>query len=136
MAGVGPLGCIPNQLASGAAPPGKCVSAVNDMVLKFNSRLDKLADQLNSNHPDAKFVYGDTYAASMDMTANGSTYGFKVVDEGCCGIGRNRGQVSCLPLLPPCTNRDEYVFWDAFHPTQAANKILAAEAYKIILSKF
>jgi len=26
-------------------------------------------------------------------------------------------------------NRDEYVFWDAFHPTQAMNKIIAERAY-------
>jgi hypothetical protein len=55
--------------------------------------------------------------------------GFSVVDKGCCGIGRNQGQITCLPLSVPCLNRDKYVFWDAFHPTQAANQIIARRAY-------
>ncbi|GAB2277243.1 hypothetical protein Dimus_011950 [Dionaea muscipula] len=75
MASIGPLGCIPNQLASGASPPGKCVTAVNNMVLMFNTRLATLVDQLNSNHPDAKFVYGNSYDASMDILINASSYG-------------------------------------------------------------
>ncbi|RWR91202.1 GDSL esterase/lipase-like protein [Cinnamomum micranthum f. kanehirae] len=27
--------------------------------------------------------------------------GFQVTNEGCCGIGRNKGQVTCLPLSIP-----------------------------------
>lgn len=55
--------------------------------------------------------------------------GFRVRDTACCGIGRNQGQITCTPLLPPCNQRDQYVFWDAFHPTQAANAVLAQRAY-------
>lgn len=55
--------------------------------------------------------------------------GFKVIDTACCGIGRNQGQITCLPFAMPCANRNEYVFWDAFHPTEAANAILAWRAY-------
>lgn len=29
----------------------------------------------------------------------------------------------------PCSNRDQYVFWDPFHPTQAVNKIMASKAF-------
>lgn len=55
--------------------------------------------------------------------------GFSVIDRGCCGIGRNRGQITCLPFQTPCPNRDRYVFWDAFHPTAAVNIILARKAF-------
>ncbi|KAB2002425.1 hypothetical protein E1A91_D11G067600v1 [Gossypium mustelinum] len=130
LAAIGPLGCIPNQLAKGFAPPGKCVSAVNDMVEIFNRRLKNLVDQLNhGNYTEAIFVYGNTYGAFNDILGNPATYGFKVVDKGCCGVGRNKGQITCLPFSIPCTNRDEYVFWDAYHPTQAFNKIIAQKAY-------
>ncbi|GMH07660.1 hypothetical protein Nepgr_009500 [Nepenthes gracilis] len=130
LAGIGPLGCIPNQRASGAAPPGKCVSLVNDMVVMFNSRLRSLVDQLNSNHSDAVFLFGNSYDACMDILNNAAHYGFSVVDRGCCGLGRNQGQITCLPLSVPCEKRDDFVFWDAFHPTQAVNQILALRAYK------
>ncbi|KAF8412021.1 hypothetical protein HHK36_004580 [Tetracentron sinense] len=129
LAGVGPLGCIPNQLATGLAPPGKCVSYVNDIVGMFNVRLRSLVDQLNANHPGAIFVYGNTYGAFADILNNPTTYGFNVTDRGCCGLGRNQGEITCLPLSIPCPNRNQYVFWDAFHPTQAVNAIIAQRAY-------
>lgn len=52
-----------------------------------------------------------------------------MVDEGCCGVGRNNGQITCLPLQMPCDERGKYLFWDAFHPTEAANIVLAKKAY-------
>ncbi|KAL0314085.1 UNVERIFIED_CONTAM: GDSL esterase/lipase [Sesamum angustifolium] len=55
--------------------------------------------------------------------------GFEVVDEGCCGVGKNNGQITCLPLQTPCDDRQKYLFWDAFHPTEAANILLAKKAY-------
>lgn len=54
--------------------------------------------------------------------------GFRVVDRACCGIGRNQAEITCLPLATPCANRSEYVFWDAFHPSEAVNAILAQRA--------
>ncbi|VAH79288.1 unnamed protein product [Triticum turgidum subsp. durum] len=52
-----------------------------------------------------------------------------VLDKGCCGVGRNNGQVTCLPFQTPCANRNEYLFWDAFHPTEAANILVGRRAY-------
>lgn len=60
--------------------------------------------------------------------------GFGVINRGCCGIGRNRGQITCLPFQTPCQNRQEYVFWDAFHPTAAVNIIMGREAVRGNLS--
>lgn len=55
--------------------------------------------------------------------------GFDVIDKGCCGVGRNNGQITCLPLQTPCEDRTKYLFWDAFHPTEVANVINAKKAY-------
>ncbi|CAN1178696.1 GDSL esterase/lipase At1g71250 [Linum perenne] len=128
IAGVGPLGCIPNQRASGQSPADRCVDYVNQMLGSFNEGLHSLVDQLN-RQPGAMYAYGNTYAAVGDILNNPATYGFNVVDRGCCGIGRNQGQITCLPYAVPCTNRNGYVFWDAFHPTQAVNSILARRAF-------
>jgi len=129
LTGLGPLGCIPNQRASGLAPAGRCVDQVNQMLGSYNVGLRTLVQQLNANHPGAMFVYGNTYAAIGDILNNPGTCGFTVVDRGCCGLGRNRGQITCLPFVFPCSDRDEHVFWDAFHPTQAVNLILAQRAF-------
>ncbi|KAI3777355.1 hypothetical protein L1987_47155 [Smallanthus sonchifolius] len=128
--GVGPLGCIPNQLATGQAPPGRCLDSVNQMLGPFNEGLKRLVGQFNGgSHPGATFVYGNTYGVFGDILNNPARYGFVVRDRACCGVGRNQGQITCLPLATPCFNRDQYVFWDAFHPTQAANGVLAQRAY-------
>lgn len=74
LAGVGPLGCIPNQRASGQAPPDRCVDYVNQILGTFNEGLKSLTDQLNKR-PGAIFVYGNTYAAVGDILNNPSTYG-------------------------------------------------------------
>ncbi|CAN1336157.1 GDSL esterase/lipase At1g71250 [Linum perenne] len=116
IAGVGPLGCIPNQRASGQSPADRCVDYVNQMLGSFNEGLHSLVDQLN-RQPGAMYAYGNTYAAVGDILNNPAR--FNVVDRGCCGIGRNQA----------CTNRNGYVFWDAFHPTQAVNSILARRAF-------
>ncbi|XP_038876998.1 GDSL esterase/lipase At1g71250 [Benincasa hispida] len=130
VAGVGPLGCIPNQRATGVAIPGRCVDSVNEMLGAFNEGLRSLVIQLNSQHPDSTFVYTNIYGIFGDILNNPETYGFRVVDTACCGVGLNRGQITCLPLQFPCLNRKEYVFWDAFHPTEAASAILAGRAFR------
>lgn len=55
--------------------------------------------------------------------------GFTIANTGCCGVGRNNGQYTCLPFQTPCENRDKYIFWDAYHPTEAFNLIFARRCY-------
>lgn len=55
--------------------------------------------------------------------------GFKNPTDGCCGVGKYKGQLTCLPGQTACPNRDEYIFWDAYHPTEATNRIIAKRAF-------
>ncbi|KAL1542732.1 GDSL esterase/lipase-like protein [Salvia divinorum] len=127
LAGLGPLGCIPNQRASGQAPQGRCLDYVNQIVGPFNEGLRALVGALNNGSlPGSMFVYGNSYTAMGDVLNNPGRFGFRVVDRGCCGIGQ---QITCLPWMPPCFDRTQFVFWDAFHPTQAVDAILARRAY-------
>ncbi|XP_050253047.1 GDSL esterase/lipase At1g71250 [Quercus robur] len=130
LTGVGPLGCIPYERASGQAQPGRCVDYVNQILGNFNEGLRSLVTQLNTNHPGAMFLYGNTYAAFGDIINSPATYGFSVADKACCGIGGSYlGQITCLPFQMPCLNRSQYVFWDAFHPGEVANANLAWRAF-------
>ncbi|KAF3321709.1 GDSL esterase/lipase [Carex littledalei] len=104
LAGVGPLGCIPNQRASSTGPTDQCVDQVNQMVGYFNRGLRSLVKQLNTDNPGSVYPNPTKY-------------------------GRNHGQIICLPFAIPCIERDEYIFWDVFHPTEAVNMILAKRAY-------
>lgn len=52
--------------------------------------------------------------------------GFIYKDVACCGIpvGRYHGLTPCLPNVPYCPDRRDYVFWDPYHPSDAANVII------------
>ncbi|XP_057738302.1 GDSL esterase/lipase At1g29670-like [Arachis stenosperma] len=127
--GVGQIGCSPNELAQNSPDGTTCVEKINSANQIFNNGLKSLVDQLNNQLPDARFTYINTYGVFQDIISNPASYGFRVTNAGCCGIGRNNGQITCLPLQPACRNRREYVFWDAFHPTDAANTVIGRRAY-------
>ncbi|CAM8878507.1 unnamed protein product [Rhodiola kirilowii] len=127
--GVGQVGCSPSVLSQ-RSPDGKtCVAEVNNANKIFNTKLKSLVDQYNSNFTYAKFIYIDAYGIFNDLLTKPGSYGLKVTNAICCGVGRNNGQITCLPLQTPCSNRKEYLFWDAFHPTEAANTVVARRSY-------
>lgn len=128
--GVGQIGCIPYELARYNGNGSRCNEDINNAIILFNSGLRKLVASLNKGQlPGAKFVYVDSYQNTRDLIANAPSYGFEVIDKGCCGVGRNNGQITCLPLQQPCNDRTKYLFWDAFHPTEVANIVAAKISY-------
>ncbi|KAF5479429.1 hypothetical protein F2P56_000249 [Juglans regia] len=127
VAGLGLMGCIPSILAQ--SPTGTCSKEVNNLVQPFNANVKTIINNLSANLPGVRFSYIDVARMFEDIAANARTYGFIVLNRGCCGIGRNRGQITCLPFQTPCRNRNQYVFWDAFHPTAKVNIIMARKAF-------
>ncbi|KNA14062.1 hypothetical protein SOVF_111000 [Spinacia oleracea] len=128
--GIGQIGCSPNELAQRSQDGRTCDETINSANRMFNSGLKSLTQQLNNQLTDARFVYINVYDMFQNLIDNPSNYGFRVTNAGCCGIGRNSGQITCLPLQTPCPNRNEYVFWDAFHPGEAANVIIGRRSYR------
>ncbi|XP_062160830.1 GDSL esterase/lipase At5g45670-like [Alnus glutinosa] len=127
--GVGQIGCSPNELAQNSPDGSTCVQRINSAIQIFNNKLKSLVNELNSNFADARFILVDSYGIFQEIINSPSSFGFRVTNTGCCGVGRNNGQITCLPLQTPCPNRDEYLFWDAFHPTEAGNAIIGRRAY-------
>ncbi|KAI7745893.1 hypothetical protein M8C21_005521 [Ambrosia artemisiifolia] len=127
---VGQVGCIPYQLARYNGTKNRCNEDINNAIMLFNSGLRKLVDRFNNGGlQGSQFVYLDSFQATKDLILNAQSYGFEVIDKGCCGVGRNNGQVTCLPLQQACRDRSKYIFWDAFHPTEAANIVTGKLAY-------
>ncbi|GJT70590.1 GDSL esterase/lipase, partial [Tanacetum coccineum] len=128
--GVGQVGCIPYELARYNGTTNRCNENINSAISLFNSGLRKLVERFNKGElQGANFVYLDSFQATSDLIANAQSYGFESIDKGCCGVGRNNGQVTCLPLQQACRDRSKYIFWDAFHPTEAANIVTARAAF-------
>ncbi|XP_019151992.1 PREDICTED: GDSL esterase/lipase At1g71691-like [Ipomoea nil] len=127
LAGIGELGCIPTMVAR--SENGQCLDEVNQVVDPFNANMKQMVTNFNTALPDAKFVYLDTQNMFRNIIANSKTYGFSVVDRGCCGVGKMDGEITCVPFETPCPNREEYVFWDAYHPTSAVNVLVGKMAF-------
>nr|GMD72734.1 GDSL esterase/lipase At1g71691-like [Ipomoea batatas] len=127
IAGLGMMGCIPSILAQ--SETGQCSEAVNELVVPFTTNVKTMINNLNTNLPGSRFAYIDVRNMFQDLLKNYAQYGFSVVNQGCCGIGRNSGQITCLPFQMPCAERDQYVFWDAFHPTSAVNILFGRKAF-------
>ncbi|KAK9051620.1 hypothetical protein SSX86_028247 [Deinandra increscens subsp. villosa] len=131
--GLGPIGCTPYEMSRHSSNES-CVEYINTAVQLFNHHVKLLIDELNNDTSleNAKFIYLNFYDMSMEAIQHPSAFGFKVVNSACCGTGLNNGALTCLPFEVPCRDRNEYFFWDAYHSTEAANKIGARRTYLAI----
>ncbi|KAL2551060.1 GDSL-like Lipase/Acylhydrolase superfamily protein [Forsythia ovata] len=129
---IGPLGCIPFiRAVSLNILGGKCSTKVNALVRGYNKKLKEELDRMNNNMGrNAIFVYANSYDIFREIILNFPKYGFVNNDGPCCGgyippflcFKRTNSSASSAIL---CDNRSNYVFWDAYHPTEAANLIIA-----------
>jgi len=54
--------------------------------------------------------------------------GFRTASRACCGNGGQfAGIIPCGPTSSMCSDRYKHVFWDPYHPSEAANLILAKQ---------
>ncbi|CAI9787970.1 unnamed protein product [Fraxinus pennsylvanica] len=129
--GLGLLGCIPQELAMYPPTNGSsCVEPINNAVQLFNNRLKPMIDDLNSNLSDAKFIYINITSISL---GDPSSIGIKVVNAPCCMVSTTFAKGQCAIRKVPCNNRNEYVFYDNFHPTEILNFVTATRAYNTTL---
>lgn len=71
--GLGPLGCIPSQRAK--SKTHQCLRNVNEWVLQFNTKVQKLMNLLNLKLKNAQLAFADTYNDVLDLVDNPSKYG-------------------------------------------------------------
>lgn len=50
---------------------------------------------------------------------------FKDFESACCADKTPQGLSDCKKGVHLCDERDDYLFWDAFHPTEQASKLAA-----------
>lgn len=121
-----PMGCLPASVTLFGGGNDGCVERLNNDSLTFNRKLGVAADAVKRRHPDLKLVVFDIYQPLLDLVQNPTNAGFFESRRACCGTGTIETSVLCHQGAPgTCTNATGYVFWDGFHPTDAANKVLA-----------
>ncbi|XP_071739042.1 GDSL esterase/lipase At2g23540-like [Rutidosis leptorrhynchoides] len=125
---VGPIGCIPYQRTINQLNEDECVALPNQLALQYNAKLKDLVAQLNDDLPGATFVHANVYDLVMELITNYAKYGFKTASKACCGNGgQYAGIIPCGPTSTLCTDRDKHVFWDPYHPSEAANLLISKQ---------
>ncbi|XP_011077073.1 LOW QUALITY PROTEIN: GDSL esterase/lipase At5g33370 [Sesamum indicum] len=124
--GTGPMGCVPAELAQ-RSRAGECAAELTRAAGLFNPQLTEMLRSLNSELGADVFVAANTYAMHMDFISNPQAHGFITSKIACCGQGPYNGVGLCTPVSNLCPNRDVYAFWDSFHPSERANRIIVQQ---------
>ncbi|KAL4562179.1 hypothetical protein LXL04_034373 [Taraxacum kok-saghyz] len=119
----GNSGCCPGIMADHGL--NTCVESVNNAVKLFNNHLNNTLYDLNNRFLNAKFILIDdplVYPNDLNVT-----------DKPCCEVALSTtGKGSCVPNQVPCNNRQNYYFWDAYHPTERVSIIVGTKAYETL----
>ncbi|GAA0142871.1 hydrolase [Lithospermum erythrorhizon] len=123
-----PLGCLPTVITLFGEGIQDCIQEMNQVAVSFNNKLNSSSQDLQNSLNGLKLVILDIYNPLYKLIKNPSDNGFVEARRACCGTGLVETAILCNPKSPgTCRNASQYIFWDGFHPTQAANKILADE---------
>lgn len=124
--GTGPLGCTPAERAQRGVN-GECAVELQNAAALFNPQLTSMLLSLNSQLGSNVFIAANTQLTHYDFISNPEAFGFETSKIACCGQGPNNGLGLCTPVSNLCPNRDTYAFWDAFHPSERANKFIVQQ---------
>ncbi|CAN1282792.1 GDSL esterase/lipase At5g03810 [Linum perenne] len=121
-----PTGCLPASITLFGLGSNECVEKLNWDATSFNQKLNTTSQSLVEGLPGLKLVVFDVYNPLLNMIKKPSDSGFMEARKACCGTGVLETAFMCNAMSPgTCSNASEYVFWDGFHPSEAANNVLA-----------
>ncbi|KAJ1277408.1 hypothetical protein BS78_04G001700 [Paspalum vaginatum] len=128
--GIPPIGCVPSQRTLSGGLRRDCSPGHNEVAAAYNAGMVRELDALRAKYPGSRIVFMDIYGILYDMMMHPRSYGFTQATKGCCGTGLLEVSVLCNPLTSDvCDHVTDYVFWDSYHPTEKAYKILADFVY-------
>ena len=111
------LGLIPELNKTGAA------SAASSLSMAYNASLARILADLQSANADLSLYSFDSFALLGQVAASPASYGFTNEKDACLQdffVGSPTGG-----NISVCGNPDEYLFWDANHPSARTHKILS-----------
>ncbi|XP_027926989.1 GDSL esterase/lipase At5g22810 [Vigna unguiculata] len=123
-----PMGCLPAAITLFGSGSNECVVRLNSDAVNFNKKLNTTSQSLQKSLSGLKLVILDIYQPLYDLVTKPSENGFFEARKACCGTGLLETSILCnKKSVGTCANASEYVFWDGFHPSEAANKVLAGD---------
>ncbi|XP_026453286.1 GDSL esterase/lipase At4g26790-like [Papaver somniferum] len=130
-----PMGCLPIVRTLNVLVGRACLHPYNKVARDFNIKLMKLVADLRQEVDGIRVVYADAYSPVIQMIQTPSLYGFEVVKNGCCGTGTVEINQLCMLAVSLCKDPTKYMYWDAIHFTETANKLFANNILNTGLAK-
>ncbi|XP_052196413.1 GDSL esterase/lipase At4g28780-like isoform X2 [Diospyros lotus] len=126
------IGCCPyerylNQLYNNGS--GGCYDEMNDLAQSFYNLTEIILQEFSSQCSGVVYSLGNAYQATMDAINNPLPFGLKDVQTPCCTSGTFTDLGLCTQSDNLCRNREDYLFWDWYHPTQHASQLAALTLY-------
>ncbi|CAN6179802.1 unnamed protein product [Urochloa humidicola] len=121
--GLPPMGCLPITRTLVGTGSDRCDETLNQLAISFNSKLVQLLNYINYQR-QTRITYIDTYTTIHDATVDPKNFGLAEVSRGCCGSGVIEVGQTCRGRRT-CGDPSRYLYWDAVHPTEATNQLIA-----------
>ncbi|KAJ3678589.1 hypothetical protein LUZ60_002392 [Juncus effusus] len=132
LVGLPPIGCIPSQRTLGGGIARDCEPRRNYGAQLFNSGIQKEFEKIlkRPHTQGTKLTYINIYDILIDLIQQPEAYGFEETHKGCCGTGILETAVFCNSgTSDTCADVSQYVFWDGYHPTEKAYKIIVKHIF-------
>ncbi|XP_062205214.1 GDSL esterase/lipase EXL3-like [Phragmites australis] len=124
VAGAPPVGCIPSQRRIAGGVRKQCATDRNQLALLFNRKLAVEVGRMAGRFRGVNIFYVDLYSILADMITRYQALGFRNGKDACCGfVGLAAGPL-CNMASRLCEDPGQYVFWDSYHPTERAYKMM------------
>ncbi|GMI85244.1 hypothetical protein like AT4G26790 [Hibiscus trionum] len=137
IAGLPPMGCLPLERTTNMFFGSDCIDEYNNVAKDFNKKLQGAITGLRQELHGIHLVMSNPYDKLMEMIQNPSHFGFEDAETACCGTGFFEMSYLCDNMNPfTCSDANKFVFWDAFHPTEKTNAIMADYVVKTTLAEF
>ncbi|KAH6780214.1 GDSL-like Lipase/Acylhydrolase superfamily protein [Perilla frutescens var. hirtella] len=130
-----PVGCLPAQRTLAGGLMRMCSDEYNQAAQLVNSKLSPKIDSLTKSLPQSRVVYVDIYEPFLNLILQPQKYGFQVNDKGCCGTGSIEVVILCNKFSGTCQDDSKYIFWDSYHPSERAYKILVDQILMKYISR-
>ncbi|KAF7017788.1 unnamed protein product [Triticum aestivum] len=120
------VGCCPSQRAIAKKHDDTdefgCLGAANNLSRQLYPMLASMLKDLSRDRAGMNYSVSDsaTMAEMIFKPGGGAGFDLTVIDTACCGGGGK-----CNSSAKLCHNRDNYMFWDSYHPTKAASGLAA-----------
>ncbi|KAL5211691.1 hypothetical protein ABZP36_022538 [Zizania latifolia] len=124
-AGLSAIGCLPLERTTNVLRGG-CVEEYNQVARDYNIKVEAMVRSLRAEFPRLKLAYIPVYDNMVSLITEPEKFGLENVEEGCCATGMFEMGYMCNDEAPmTCDDAGKFLFWDAFHPTEKVNRLMA-----------